>query len=57
MLSKSERERSAIVSSAVSYLEPFDDPIMAANVSGHDFSLLDLICFRTMKTPIIAINE
>jgi len=43
MLSKSNRERSAIVGSAVSYLEPFDDPIMAANVSESDFSLSDLM--------------
>ena len=43
MLSKSDRERSAIVSSAISYLEPFDDPIMASNVSESDFSLTDLM--------------
>lgn len=43
MLSKADRERTAIVSSAVSYLEAFDDPIMAANVSESDFSLSDLM--------------
>jgi len=43
MLSKADRERSSIVSSAVSYLEPFDDPIMAQNVSESDFSLIDLM--------------
>lgn len=43
MLSKSDRERSSIVSSAISYLEPFDDPIMASNVSSSDFSLADLM--------------
>ncbi len=43
MLSKSEKERSSIVSSAISYLEPFDDPIMAENVSGSDFCLTDLM--------------
>jgi len=43
MLSKADRERSSIVSSAVSYLEPFDDPIMAENVSESDFSILDLM--------------
>ena len=43
MLSKSDKERAAIVSSAISYLEPFDDPIMAANVSESDFSLSDLM--------------
>lgn len=43
MLSKSDRERSSIVSSAVSYLEAFDDPIMAKNISESDFSLSDLM--------------
>jgi len=43
MLSKAEREQTAIVSSAVSHLEPFDDPIMAANVSASDFQLTDLM--------------
>ena len=43
MLSKSDRERTGIISSAVSYLEPFDDPIMAENVSHSDFSLSDLM--------------
>jgi type IV secretion system protein VirD4 len=43
MLSKSDRERNSIVSSTISYVEPFDDPILAANVSESDFSLLDLM--------------
>ncbi len=43
MLSKSEKERSSIVSAAISYLEPFDDPIMAENVSESDFCLSDLM--------------
>ena len=43
MLSKSDKERAVIVSSAISYLEAFDDPIMAANVSESDFSLSDLM--------------
>lgn len=43
MLNKSDREQSAIVSAAISYLEAFDDPIMAANISESDFSLSDLM--------------
>lgn len=43
MLSKSDRERNSIVSSTISYVEPFDDPILAANISTSDFSLLDLM--------------
>ncbi|MCB0336106.1 MAG: type IV secretory system conjugative DNA transfer family protein, partial [Bdellovibrionales bacterium] len=43
MLNKSDREQSAIVSSAISYLEAFDDPIMAANISESDFCLSDLM--------------
>ena len=43
MLNKSDRERNSIVSSAISYLEIFDDPVMAQNVSDSDFSLRDLM--------------
>lgn len=43
MLSKSDREGSAIVSTTISYLEPFDEPIMARNISTSDFSLNDLM--------------
>lgn len=43
MLSKSDRERNSIVSSTISYVEPFDDPILAGNVSESDFGLLDLM--------------
>lgn len=43
MLSKSDRERNSIVSSTISYVEPFDDPILASNILTSDFSLLDLM--------------
>lgn len=43
MLNKSDREQTAIVSSAVSYLELFDDPIVARNVSTSDFAISDLM--------------
>ena len=49
--------RDRIVSSAISYLEPFDDPIMALNVSDSDFSLTDLMHNRRpvslyLTTPV-----
>jgi type IV secretion system protein VirD4 len=43
MLNKSEAERSGIISSALTFLKLYRDPIIANNTRGHDFSINDLI--------------
>jgi type IV secretion system protein VirD4 len=43
MLNKSDAERSGIISSALTFLKLYRDPIMASNTRGHDFSINDLI--------------
>jgi type IV secretion system protein VirD4 len=43
MLNKSEGERSSIISSALTFLKLYRDPIVADNTRGHDFAINDLI--------------
>jgi type IV secretion system protein VirD4 len=43
MLNKSEAERSGIISSALTFLKLYRDPIIAENTRGHSFSINDLI--------------
>jgi type IV secretion system protein VirD4 len=43
MLNKSEGERSGIISTALTYLKLYRDPIMAQNTRGHDFSINDIV--------------
>lgn len=44
MLGRAENERSGIVSTAVSFLELYRDPIIAANTAESDFMISDLVC-------------
>lgn len=44
MKSREEGERSGILSTAVSFLEIFRDPIVAENTARHDFTIADLTC-------------
>ena len=43
MLNKDSRELSAVVSTAMSYLGLYRDPLVAANTADSDFSILDLL--------------
>jgi type IV secretion system protein VirD4 len=43
MLNKCEEERTSIVSSALTYLKLYRDPIVANNTRKHDFKIIDLI--------------
>jgi type IV secretion system protein VirD4 len=43
MLNKDSRELSAVVSTAMSYLGLYRDPLVAANTANSDFSILDLL--------------
>lgn len=44
MLNRSENERSGVLSTAISFLELYRDPLIAANTSTSDFSLADIMC-------------
>jgi type IV secretion system protein VirD4 len=43
MLNKCEEERNSIISSALTYLKLYRDPIIANNTRGHDFKIMDFI--------------
>lgn len=43
MLNKSDAERASIISSTLTFLKLYRDPIVAANTREHDFSIQDLI--------------
>lgn len=43
MLNKSEAERSSIISSALTFLKLYRDPIISKNTSSHDFKIIDLV--------------
>ncbi len=43
MLDKSPNERSGVISTALSFLDLYRDPLVAANTSSSDFTLLDLM--------------
>lgn len=44
MLNRSENERSGVLSTAISFLELYRDPLIAANTSTSDFHLADIMC-------------
>jgi type IV secretion system protein VirD4 len=44
MFSRSENERSGVLSTAISFLSLYRDPIVAANTSRSDFCLSDIMC-------------
>lgn len=44
MLNRSENERSGVLSTAISFLELYRDPLIAANTSESDFTIADLMC-------------
>jgi type IV secretion system protein VirD4 len=44
MLNRSENERSGVLSTAISFLEIYRDPIIATNTSASDFTIADLMC-------------
>jgi type IV secretion system protein VirD4 len=43
MLNKSEGERSSIISSALTFLKLYRDPIVADNTRGHNFAINDIV--------------
>ena len=43
MINRAERERSSVLSSAVSYLTVYRDPILSANIATSDFCIEDLM--------------
>jgi type IV secretion system protein VirD4 len=44
MLNRSENERSGVLSTAISFLALYRDPLIAANTSVSDFALADIMC-------------
>lgn len=44
MLNRSENERSGVLSTAISFLSVYRDPLIAANTRVSDFSLADIMC-------------
>jgi type IV secretion system protein VirD4 len=44
MLNRSENERSGVLSTAISFLALYRDPLIAANTSASDFALADIMC-------------
>ncbi len=44
MLNRSENERSGVLSTAISFLSLYRDPLIAANTSVSDFALADIMC-------------
>ena len=44
MLNRSENERSGVLSTAISFLSVYRDPLIAANTCASDFSLADIMC-------------
>lgn len=55
MLNKSENERSGVLSTAMSFLSLYRDPIVARNTSDCDFRILDLIQADTPVSLYIAV--
>src|SRR5205814_8072617 len=43
LLNKSDTERSSVISSAVKFLNPYRDPVVARNTSTSDFAVRDLM--------------
>lgn len=43
MINRAEREKSSVLSSAISYLTLYRDPVLAENISKSDFSISDLM--------------
>lgn len=46
MLNKTEAERSSIISTALTYLKLYRDPIVAKNTRGHDFTINEFISHK-----------
>jgi type IV secretion system protein VirD4 len=44
MLNRSENERSGVLSTSISFLSLYRDPLIAANTSSSDFALADIMC-------------
>ena len=44
MLNRSDNERSGVLSTAISFLSLYRDPLIAANTSASDFALADIMC-------------
>jgi type IV secretion system protein VirD4 len=44
MLNRSDNERSGVLSTAISFLSLYRDPLIAANTSVSDFALADIMC-------------
>jgi type IV secretion system protein VirD4 len=44
MLNRSDNERSGVLSTAISFLSIYRDPLIAANTSVSDFALADIMC-------------
>lgn len=47
MLNRSENERSGVLSTAISFLSLYRDPVIAANTSASDFALADIMCAQS----------
>lgn len=44
MLNRSENERSGVLSTSISFLSVYRDPLIAGNTSASDFALADIMC-------------
>ena len=57
MLNKAPEERSGIVSTTLSYLALFRDPIIAKNTTSSDFQITDLVNYRKPVSLYIVVPE
>ncbi len=56
MLNKAENERSGVLSTAMSFLNLYRDPIIARNTSDSDFKIDDLVCHTKPITLYLVVS-
>jgi type IV secretion system protein VirD4 len=57
MISRSDNERSGVLSTAISFLSLYRDPIVAKNTSTTDFSLADIMCADRPMTLYLQVPD